>query len=244
MALVPLSQLDDYDLVNSDQDCRGWAVRDAAGNQLGTVREMVVNTDSDLVSHLILEDGREIPARNVSLADNTVIVRGMDIDTTSTRRDTGTPGAPGVGATAAAASAGARTGMNEGEVALPVIEEEIRVGKRTVEKGGVRVRTRVEEVPVEEQIKLREETVHVERRPVNRSVTDADAAAVRGGVIEVTEVGEEAVVAKQARVVEEVVVGKEVVEHQETVRDTVRRTDVEVEQMDADPAGTKKKSKR
>lgn len=242
MTLVPLSQLDDYDLVNSDQDCRGWTVRDAAGNQIGKVREMVVNTDSDLVSHLILEDGREIPARNVSLADNTVIVRGMDLDATSTRRDTGTAGAPA--ATAATASAGARTGMNEGEIALPVIEEEIRVGKRTVERGGVRVRTRVEEIPVEEQVRLREETVHVERRPVNRAVTDADAAAVRGGVIEVTEVGEEAVVAKQARVVEEVVVGKEVVEHQETVRDTVRRTDVEVEQIDVDPAGTKKKNKR
>jgi stress response protein YsnF len=33
-------------------------------------------------------------------------------------------------------------------------------------------------------------------------------------------------------VVEEVVVGKNVTEHQETVRDTVRRTDVDVEKID------------
>ena len=99
------------------------------------------------------------------------------------------------------------------------------------ERGGVRVESRVEEVPVEQDVQLREERVHVERRPVDRPVTDADAA-FREGSIEVTERAEEAVVAKEARVVEEVVVNKEVGERTETVRDTIRRTDVDVRETD------------
>ena len=133
---------------------------------------------------------------------------------------------------------------NQGEVALPVVEEQLQVGKRAVQRGGVRVYTRVTERPVEETINLREEQVRVERRPVDRPVSEADLAAVREGAIEVTTTGEEAVVSKQARVVEEVVVGKEATERTETVRDTVRRTDVDVEQADADTTrGTKSKSR-
>jgi len=122
-----------------------------------------------------------------------------------------------------------RAGVAEGTV-VPVVEEELHVGKREVEGGGVRVRTRVVERPVEEVVRLREERVNVERRPVNRAITDADLNAFREGSFELTERSEEAVVAKQARVVEEVAINKEVGERTETVRDTVRSTDVDVEQ--------------
>jgi len=117
-----------------------------------------------------------------------------------------------------------------GEARIPVIEEELHVDKRAVEGGGVRVRTRVVERPVEEVVRLREERVNVERRPVNRPITEADLNAFREGQFELRERGEEAVVAKEARVVEEVAINKEVGERTETVRDTVRSTDVDVEQ--------------
>jgi len=117
-----------------------------------------------------------------------------------------------------------------GETTIPVIEEELQVGKREVERGGVRVESRVEEKPVTEQVQLREEHVHVERRPVDRPVTAGDEA-FREGTLEVTERGEEAVVSKTARVVEEVVVGKQVEERTETITDTVRRTDVDVQEV-------------
>ncbi|HLM58282.1 MAG TPA: YsnF/AvaK domain-containing protein, partial [Pyrinomonadaceae bacterium] len=120
-----------------------------------------------------------------------------------------------------------------GEATLPVMEEELQVGKRQVERGGVRVRSRVIERPVEEVVRLREERVNVERRPVNRAVTDGDLQAFREGTFEVTERAEEAVVNKQARVVEEVAINKEVGERTETVRDTVRKTDVDVEEVDS-----------
>jgi hypothetical protein len=51
--------------------------------------------------------------------------------------------------------------------------EQLQVGKREVEHGGVRVRSRVIEKPVEEHLRLREERVVVNRRPVNREVTSA-----------------------------------------------------------------------
>ena len=94
--------------------------------------------------------------------------------------------------------------------------------------------SRVTEKPVEEQVQLREEQVSVERRPVNRALSGADRDAFKEGTIEMTETAEEAVVSKQARVVEEVVVRKDVQERTETVRDTVRRTDVEVEKLGAE----------
>lgn len=118
------------------------------------------------------------------------------------------------------------------EMTLPVIEEQLAVGKKIVQRGGVRVHTRVTERPVEETVTLREEKVNVERRPVSREVTDADLANLKEGEFTVTTEAEEAVVGKQARVVEEVVVGKEVIEREETVRETVKRTDVDVDEVD------------
>jgi uncharacterized protein (TIGR02271 family) len=120
-------------------------------------------------------------------------------------------------------------GADAAERTIPVVEEEVAVGKREVQRGRVRIHSRVVERPVEEAVRLRDETVTVERRPVDRPATEADLAAARDKAIEVTEVDEEAVVSKQARVVEEVVVRKDAEEHTETVRETVRRTEVEVD---------------
>jgi uncharacterized protein (TIGR02271 family) len=125
----------------------------------------------------------------------------------------------------------------EGEQAVPVVEEELRVGKREVERGGIRVYSHVREQPVEEQVRLREEHVRVERRSVDRAAAAADFnQAFKEGTFEVTERVEQPVVQKQARVVEEVVVGKETTERTETVRDTVRQTEVQVDQVGAGSA--------
>lgn len=128
--------------------------------------------------------------------------------------------------------------LDDGDYVLPIVEEELKVGKRTVERGRMRIYTRMTETPVEEQVSLRSEHVNVERRPVDRAVTDADMAAMKEGTIEMTEMAEEVVVSKRARVIEEVVVRKEATERTETVRDTVRRTDVDVEQLGAQGASS------
>jgi uncharacterized protein (TIGR02271 family) len=126
-------------------------------------------------------------------------------------------------------TAGAREQLRAGsEHVLPVVEEQLRVGKRAVTGGGVRIYTRVTERPVEEDVQLREERVHVDRRPVDRPLS-AGAEAFRERSFEVDEIREEPVVAKEARIVEEVVVTKEVQDRSATVRDTVRRTEVDVD---------------
>ena len=118
-----------------------------------------------------------------------------------------------------------------GDETIEVVEENIQVGKRAVETGGVRVTSHMREVPVEEEVRLRQEHVEIERRPVDRPATTADLNNFREGTIEVRETQEEAVVAKDARVVEEIRVRKNVEERTEKVHDTVRRTEVEVEQL-------------
>ncbi len=124
-----------------------------------------------------------------------------------------------------------RTGTSEREEQIPIVEEQVNIGKRTVERGGVRVRSYVVETPVEEQVRLRDETVTVERRPggLVEGSTDVPADAFRERTIEVTETDEEAVVSKTAHVRETVVVRKDVEERAQSVRDTVRRTEVEIE---------------
>lgn len=148
-----------------------------------------------------------------------------------------------------AGAAGMRTGTMENRDrttenrTIPVVEERLNVGKREVEGGGARIRSRIVEKPVEESIRLREEHVVVNRRPVDREVTAADRQNFQPGEMEITERSEVPVVGKEARVVEEVEVGKKVSERDETVRDTVRKTNVKVEEFDAPGRGSDTKSK-
>jgi len=114
------------------------------------------------------------------------------------------------------------------EDVIPVAEEELRIGKRDVSGGRVRVRSYVVETPVQESVNLREERVSVERRPVDRPAAAGDSA-FRERTVEAEERAEEAVVAKQARVKEEVVLKKGIDERTETVSDKLRKTKVEVE---------------
>jgi len=114
---------------------------------------------------------------------------------------------------------------------IKVIKEDLQVGKREVETGGVRLRSRIVERPVEESIRLREEHVNIERNTVDRPATEADFADFKEGTVEVTEYAEKPVVAKTARVVEEVSLDKDVTEREETISDTVRHTEVETEKI-------------
>lgn len=111
---------------------------------------------------------------------------------------------------------------------IPVIEERLRVGKRETGHGRVRVRAYTVETPVSESVDLREERVDIERRPVDRVLTSADAA-FQDRTIEAEEYREEAVVQKEARVVEEIGLRKTSETHREDISDTVRHTEVEVE---------------
>ena len=126
-----------------------------------------------------------------------------------------------------------------GETAIPIVEEELVVGKREVDRGGVRVYSHLVERPVEADVTLRNESVNVERRAVNRPASAADFAGGDSS-FELRASGEEAVVGKSSRVVEEVMVGKQATERNEVIRDSVRKTEVEVEQIPGEVTTTDK----
>lgn len=109
-------------------------------------------------------------------------------------------------------------------------KEKLKVGKRGVSRGGIRVHKTVSERPVEEEIELREEDVDVERRKVDKPASESDAA-FQDETIEVREHAEEPVVEKETRVDEEIVVGKKEHTHTETISETVRETDIDIEQL-------------
>lgn len=119
------------------------------------------------------------------------------------------------------------------EEVLRLAEEQLDVGKRQVETGRARIRRFVIEKPVESQVTLHEEHAEMVRRAISDPalIRDVDWA---DKTIEITETAEQAVVTKTARVAEEVVIRKEGSDHVETVRDTVRRQQVELERLPRD----------
>lgn len=116
------------------------------------------------------------------------------------------------------------------EVDLTTTEEELQVGKRTVQAGDVRlrkvVRTDHQEVPVE----LRREEVNIERVPAGDATVPDNAFEEQEIDIPVME--EQPVVAKQTQVTGGVRVTKDVETETQTVAGDVRRTDVEIEGED------------
>jgi uncharacterized protein (TIGR02271 family) len=164
----------------------------------------------------------------------------------SLQRDTTVPGSlqGGTGVPAAPRDTGLQgsqqrdTGLagaqlRDTSAAIPVVREELKVGKREVQRGGVRIFSHMVETPVDQSISLREEHVGVERHKVDQPLSPGDSDAFKEQTIEMRETAEEPVVEKTARVVEEVVVGKHVSERQQHIKDTVRHTEVQVENLGA-----------
>lgn len=207
--LRTLDALDKWELEDDDQDVRGCMLVQPDGERIGKIEDMLVDRDRERIAGIRLDDGRVFPVEPLTLRDD-VVVYGGDLRTgRADRREDGV----------------------EREETIPIVEEKLLVGKRMVEHGGVRVRSRVVEEPVTKTVTLRNEEIDIERRPVNERVENT-AGLFKERSIDMTETDEEAVVAKEARVTEEVVVRKDVDERVEQVSDTVRKTEVDV---DRDP---------
>ena len=184
-------------------------------------------------------DGDEDADQIVSVLEQT---SSVDMDERQNNwRNEGWSGGSSGGETSSGQSSFAQSSTGErGNVVeeehIPVVEEQLRVGKREVERGGARVRSYVEERPVNEQVNLREEHVSVERRPVGESLSSGDLNnnedLFRDRSVEMRESSEEPVIGKEARVNEEVVVKKTAEESTENVQDTVRETKVDVDGND------------
>ena len=127
-----------------------------------------------------------------------------------------------------AAAPAART-VKDNDV-LRLAEEQLEVGKRQIETGMTRVRRFVIEKAVEADVTLHEEHASVARRAITDKnyIQNVDWS---DRTVEVTETAETPVVSKTSRIVEEVVVGKEGSDRVETVKDKVRRQQVEIEKQ-------------
>jgi uncharacterized protein (TIGR02271 family) len=183
---------------------------DLAGNAAELGASAYQPATSPSVQAGSMQSGTQAGNLSGNLADTRTDTRA-DLRTDSLQRDTST--------------------ARSDKASIPVVREEVHVGKRVVERGGVRVFSRVVETPVNETVALREEHVSVERRPVDQPVNPRDTTAFKDKTIELRETAEEAVVQKSARVVEEVVVGKEVSQRKQQVKDTVRHTEVDVQPL-------------
>jgi uncharacterized protein (TIGR02271 family) len=142
--------------------------------------------------------------------------------------DSGNATAASSGALGQATTARADTLATGQDETIQVVEENLRVGKRDVNNGSVRVRAYTVKQPVREDVTLGEENVSIERRTVDRPLSDVDRA-FQDRTITAEEHHEEAVVAKDARVVEEIGMRKTASDRTETIADSVRKTEVEVE---------------
>lgn len=125
------------------------------------------------------------------------------------------------------------------EEVMRLAEEQLDVGKRQVQEGTTRVRRFVVETPVEAQVTLHEEHAQIIRRAITDSsfISDVDWA---DKTIEVRETAEEPVINKSVHIAEEVVIRKEASDNVRTVKDKVRRQQVDVERVPGDRSSTKK----
>jgi uncharacterized protein (TIGR02271 family) len=155
------------------------------------------------------------------------------IEPSTERSDSVLPGQEGFATQAYGSDASARPG-DAGTESLTRSEEELRVGKRSVDAGRARLRKWVETEPVQADVELQRETVHVNREPVNEVVTGAE---IGEQTIEVPLRDEEVVVEKQVVAKERVSLDTDVEQRTETVSDDVRKERVEVEGAERDLPG-------
>jgi stress response protein YsnF len=281
----------DFEVADGQPDIRGWDVKDASGQRIGEVDDLIFDTQSRKVRYMKIDlegnvldleprdvlvpiglaqlhdDGDDVILNNVTADQLRALPEYDDDNLQSSDFESGIRrvfGGAGGAVAAGAATTGAAltldtdrdtdfynhehfndanlyrnrrqnvsgdrdTDRNTTGETIPVIRENVEIGKQEVETGGIRLRSRIVERPVEETVNLREETVNVERTPVNRPATEAD---IREDALEVHERAEVPVVNKEARVVEEISLNKEVEEREETIRDTVRETEVDVDKLD------------
>ncbi len=123
---------------------------------------------------------------------------------------------------------------DQNTASMKAMEEDVKIGKKPVQTGGPRLRSRIVERPVEEDLRLRKEHVTVNRKPVDRAATDSEQNAFKERKVEMTEKAEVPVVSKETRVKEEISLNKNVDVKDTKVRETARKTEADVGHFDED----------
>lgn len=115
---------------------------------------------------------------------------------------------------------------------IPVIEEQLVVDKRVVEKGRVRISKKVRETDETVNIPLIQENVQVERIPINQYVAEPPPPVrYEGNVMIIPVLREVVVVEKRLVLVEELRVTKQQTQTQETQKIRLRKEEVDVKRV-------------
>ena len=174
-------------LENSEPDVRGWPVQDEAGNSVGTVSDLLLNTDTEYVDAIALEDGSEYPIDYVEIGSGSVLLRGAETATEGSDAYT-----------------------------IQRAEEELRAGTREREVGAINVRKKVETEREQLAVPKRREEVSVERVPAEAGTASEAEIGDNEVVVPVTEeevvVDKRPVVKEELRIRKDVVEDEEVVE--------------------------------
>lgn len=182
--------------------------------------------------------GSTAPAVRAAAAGAGMGVASGAMGTTSSGPVTAsTPGRTAPPPAAAPLRSDAAIRPEKGDEVVRLAEEYLNVGKQQVKLGVTRIRRFVVEKPVEAQVTLHEEHASVARRAVTDAAPAQDVDWTER-TIEVQEIAEQPVITKSARIAEEVVIRKEGSDHVETVKDTVRRQQIDVQRADEGKLGT------
>ncbi len=175
-------------------------MQDEAENTIGSVDELMLNTDAEMVNQILLDNGDEYPVESIRIGDGVVYLLGNG-----------------------RAAAG---GLRDEEVRVQRVEEELVAGTREQKIGQIRVRKEVHTDHEQISVPKRHEEVYVERVPVDQEAPEAEIGEDEV-VMPVAE--EEVVVEKRPVVKEEIRLHKDVVEEEETVEGEVRKEEIDVE---------------
>ncbi len=225
MAHQLFSETDDWELENDDQDIRGYSVVDEQGLTLGTVRDMYVDTDTETIDRLVLDNGQEIDVANASVEDGMIRVGGMGgigYDTTTTDYATTTD--------TAGTSRHVTEATGSGPWRLRRLAERLNAHTEAEQVGEVRIDKDVVEEQQTIDVPVTQEQVEIRRVAVDRPATDAQIVDT-GDTIRVPVIGERVEVSKEAHVVEELEIAKTAQTETQRVSDTVRREEINIDEQ-------------
>jgi uncharacterized protein (TIGR02271 family) len=245
-SLTRLSDSGHYEVASNDPDPRGWTVLTHDGTRIGVVQDLIVDPTALKVRYfeVALDADHGDKDRVLIRADEADLSeRERQVVVADDRRTAGdwpTSRSMMSSTGEGSSSDGAEPGSADRAAAVERMtrsEEELRIGKRELEKGEVVVRKTVEQEHVRQPVERRVERVRVERRPI-QDATNREAR-IEGGEIRVPIVEEEVVVEKRPVVKEEIVIARSAETETEVVE-----TDIRKERVDVDGEGRVERADR
>jgi uncharacterized protein (TIGR02271 family) len=124
-------------------------------------------------------------------------------------------------------------GETDKSFSMPIIEEEVKVDKKVVEKGKVKIHKTVKEETESLNLPAMNEEVHIERIPIKKIVEKApEAVRYEGETMIIPVLKEIAVIERKILLVEEIKVTKIAIHSEKKEEVTLRKEEINIERTD------------